>query len=284
SGGEDFMRDWVYNIRPATDDSPYFYNFFRWKSIPVLRQTFRHDWFQKAEMGYLIVLGTLGEVIIIGAILILLPLLWLRRRRPDTSHPVGGKLATLVYFLLLGVTFMMVEMALIIRFHHFLGDPILSAGGVLSAFLVFSGLGSSLSRRIVPRPVTAIGAAVIGIGIIGISYELLLDPIFAAAASWPLWARFTSTIVLTAPLAFLMGWPFPNGLAKIQSGSPSLIPWAWSANGFASVAGTPITLLLATSRGFSSVMLVGVGLYVCAAVVAWKLPGSFSSDAPTRQA
>lgn len=270
--GQQLLDDWVYDIRPATDNSPYFYNFFRWKSVPVLREAFGTGWFRKAEMGYLIVLGTLGEVLVLGAILILLPLLWLRRNKQDSAGPIRGRLPTATYFLLLGVTFMMVEMALIIRFTHFLGDPILSAGGVLSIFLLFTGLGSSLSRKLVHPPARAIRVAVLGIALISLSYEFLLDPIFSAGASWPLWLRFITSLGLSAPLAFLMGWPFPNGLARVQEGSPPLVPWAWSANGFASVAGSPIAVLLAVSHGFSTVMLTGIILYGCAAVVAHWLP------------
>jgi hypothetical protein len=272
----EFLENWIYNVRPATDDSPYFYNFFRWKSVPVLRRTFGPGWFRKAEMGYLIVLGTLGEVVVVGVILILLPLLWLRSRHSGAEGPVRGRLPTVIYFLLLGITFMMVEMALIIRFAHFLGDPILSAGGVLSAFLAFSGLGSSLSRRIVRRPTLAVGTAVLGIAAVGIGYEFILDPIIAAGASWPTAIRFLVAVLLAAPLAFLMGWPFPNGLARVQAGSPPLVPWAWSVNGFASVAGTPVAVLLAVSHGFSTVMLLGVVLYGCAALMAWKLPAGDS--------
>ena len=271
SNANQFLRRWVYDVRPATDDSPYFYNFFRWQSVPVLRRTFGRAWFRKAEVGFLMVLGTLAEVIVVGAVLILLPLFWLRRRE-STTVPVRGRLPTLTYFLLLGVTFMMVEMALIIRFAHFLGDPILSAGGMLSAFLVFSGLGSSCSNRIIRRPTYAIGTAVLGIAAIGVSYEFLLEPVFSAGASWPVAARFLTSVLLAAPLAFLMGWPFPNGLAKVQAGSPPLVPWAWSANGFASVAGTPIAVLLAVAHGFSTVMVLGVVLYGCDGLVAWKLP------------
>ncbi len=270
--GDQFLRHWAYNVRPATDDSPYFYNFFRWESIPVLRRTYDQGWFRKAEMGYLIVLATLLEIVVMGAILILLPLLWLRSDNNQPAGPVRRRFPTAVYFLLLGITFMMVEMALIIRFTHFLGDPILSAGGVLSAFLVFSGLGSSLSRSLFRRPPRAISVAAFGIAIVGVSYEFVLPVLFATGASWPLWLRFAAAVLLASPLAFLMGWPFPNGLKRVQAGSPPLVPWAWSANGFASVAGTPIALLLAASYGFSMVMLIGIVLYGCAAVTSWKLP------------
>ncbi|MFW6044908.1 MAG: hypothetical protein ACOCR1_04105, partial [Planctomycetota bacterium] len=271
SGGEDaFTEGWIYDVSPATDNRPYFFNFFRWGAIPVLRRTFGKGWFHKAEMGYLVVLASVVEITLIGAIFILLPLLWLRRARGAATG--GGRLPVAVYFLLLGVTFMLVEMGLIIRFSHLLGDPVLSAGGVVSAFLVFSGLGSSVSRSVFDRPEIAINVAVGGIVVFGVGYELLLSGLVEVAADWPVYLRFLVVVMMVAPLAFLMGWPFPNGLIRVKRGNPHLVPWAWSANGFASVAGAPLATLIAMESGLSTVTLVGVLLYVCAAGVAWGLP------------
>ncbi|MCK4599660.1 hypothetical protein KAU37_07595, partial [Candidatus Bipolaricaulota bacterium] len=74
--------------------------------------------------------------------------------------------------------------------------------------------------------------------------------------------------------AFLMGWPFPNGLTCVERGRPTLIPWAWGANGVASVAGPPVGVLLAVASGLSTVMLLAAILYGCAGLVAWALPGA----------
>ena len=267
---EQFFRSWRYNVRPASDDSPYFYNFFRWKSLPAFIEAHGNLWLQRMELGYVVVVAALVEVVLVGAVLILLPLRWLRRR----ATAARGRLPTLVYFTLLGIAFMLLEMVLILKFTHFLGDPILSAAGMLSAFLIFSGLGSAMSRRLCGTPLRAIGAAAVGIAVLAIAGTLLLDGIFSLAASWPTAARFTLSIALVAPLAFMMGWPFPNGLSCVRRGSGPLVPLAWGVNGFASVAGPPTAVLLAVAGGFRAVMLLAAVLYGCAGLVAWRLPGA----------
>jgi len=269
---EEFLRDWVYNVQSATDNSPYFYNFFRWASIPLFQQVYGRAWFRKLELGYVVVVGVLIEVVIVGSLLTLVPLFWLKRRSGKRS----GRLATGTYFLLLGITYMLLEMGLIIKFTHFLGDPILSAGGVVSAFLMFSGLGSLVSRRLFHNPRHAITVAVLGIAAFAIAYVFILDGLFALTAAWPTATRFGLAVLLASPLAFLMGWPFPSGLTCVERGRPTLIPWAWGVNGVASVAGPPVAVLLAVTSGLSSVMLLGAILYGCAGLVAWALPGAHS--------
>ncbi|MHC4789149.1 MAG: hypothetical protein ACYS8K_08125, partial [Planctomycetota bacterium] len=136
---EQFFRDWLYNVRPATDDSPYFYNFFRWKALPHLVRAYGEQWLRRAELGYVVLVFVLAEVAVVGAALILLPLLWLRR-----GAAAGARRApTGAYFLLLGLAFMMLEMTCLLKFTYFLGDPIYAAAVVIGSFLVFSGLGSA---------------------------------------------------------------------------------------------------------------------------------------------
>jgi len=267
---EAFLDDWVYDIRPASDDRPYFYNFFRWRSLPLFRQVYGSTWFRKLELGYVVIIGMLIEVVVVGSILILLPLLWLNRR----SRQREGHLPTAVYFLLLGLSYMLLEIVLISKFTHFLGDPILSAGGVVSAFLVASGLGSLASRRLFRQPRHAITAAVLGIVSLTLIYSFALDNLFPLAASWGTASRFGLAVLLAGPLAFLMGFAFPNGLAIVQKRRSALVPWAWGVNGFASVAGPPLGILLAVSSGFRWVFLLAAALYACAGLVARVLPGA----------
>ena len=271
---EELVSNWIYDIRPATDERPYFYNFFRWGSIPALREAFGDVWFRKLELGYVAVVAILAEVMLVGGVLILLPLVFRRRQRASTK---GGRLATGLYFFLLGLAYMSLEMLLIVRFTHFLGDPILSAGGVVSAFLVFSGFGSLLSRRLFRYVGKAIATPIAGICALGAVYAFVLPDLFAAAAAWPTGTRMVVTILLVSPLAFLMGIPFPSGMRWISGARPSLVPWAWGINGFASVAAPPIGILLVTSIGLTWATLLGGGLYLCAGLLATGLPGSSRS-------
>jgi len=275
SGGrEAFFEGWVYNVRPASDDSPYFYNFFRWRSLPRFVESYGRHWLQRLELGYVVLVFCLAEVFVVGGLLILAPLLWLRAR----SAPVRRRLPTAAYFLCLGLAFMMIEMVFILEFTRFLGDPIYAAAGMVTAFLVFSGTGSAASRRLCASPRRAIGIAALGIAALMFVYARGLSAAFTGLARWSTGARFCLSIVLTAPVAFLMGWPFPNGLTLVKRGAAPLLPWAWGVNGFASVAASPLAVLLAISFGYSRVMLFAGGLYVVASLIALALPGTNRSS------
>jgi len=142
----------------------------------------------------------------------------------------------------------------------------------VSAFLVFSGFGSLLSRRLFRYVGKAIATSIAGICALGAVYAFVLPDLFAAAAAWPTGARMVVTILLVAPLAFLMGIPFPSGMRWISGARPSFVPWAWGINGFASVAAPPIGIMLVTSIGLTWATLLGGGLYLCAGLLARTSP------------
>ena len=102
---EAFFDDWAYDVRPPSDNRPYFYNVFRWKSLPLLQQVYGRTWYRKVELGYVVVVGVLVEVVVVGGVLILLPLFWLKRR----SGPRDGRRPTALFFLLLGISYMLLD-------------------------------------------------------------------------------------------------------------------------------------------------------------------------------
>lgn len=263
---------WVYNIRPATDQSPYFHNFFKWESLSFFINTYGKRWLQRLELGYVILVVTILEVIVLGGILILLPLAKLQR----ASSGQKGKLATLIYFLCLGLAFMILEMVLILHLNRFLGDPIYSAMGVITAFLVFSGLGSlaGQGRRLDPGQRIWLGVG--GIACYMLLYWLFADMVMSEFALFSPITRIALIILAIAPLAFCMGWPFPSGISMLRQSAPELIPWGWGINGFASVAAPPAAVLLATAWGFPLVLGLGVGLYLAAALASLFMPGRIS--------
>ncbi|MGD2173880.1 MAG: hypothetical protein PVJ27_00620 [Candidatus Brocadiaceae bacterium] len=273
---ERFFANWVYDVRPATDDSPYFYSFFRWRSLPRFWQTYGHRWLTKLELGYVVVVFALAQVVLVGGVLILLPLVRLRRARGVS----GGRSSTFAYFCLLGLGFMMLEMVCLLKFTQFLGDPIYSAAGMLTSFLVFSGIGSVTTRRLGGHPRGAIRRAAGGVALMAILYALGLDGAFALLMGLPLAARLVISMLLTAPAAFLMGWLFPNGLALLERHRPRLVPWAWGANGFASVAASPLAVMIAIDFGFRAVLLLAGGLYLLAAIVSAGLQPGPTRGAP----
>jgi hypothetical protein len=60
--------------------------------------------------------------------------------------------------------------------------------------------------------------------------------------------------------------PFPVALRHAGRTAPGAIPWAWGLNAVASVVGSVLAMVLATVIGFSGVLLVAGGAYLCAAL------------------
>ncbi|UCG13093.1 MAG: hypothetical protein JSU72_00940 [Deltaproteobacteria bacterium] len=269
---ERFFKDWAYNVRPATDDRPYFFDFFRWRSLPRFIRSHGHYWFQRLELGYVVLVISLVQIVAAAVVLLLLPLfLWARHRR----SPSGGGWA-FVYFLLLGFAFLALEISLMQRFTLLMGDPLLAAAGVLSGFLFFAGLGSIYAQRWTHKPAWAIFLAGLGIALSAPLVFLLSKWLLGPVSTWTTASRFVVLLILLAPLAFLMGWPFPAGMRLLERWSPGLMPWAWGLNGFASVAAAPLTVLLAMSLGFQAVLALAVGSYLLATVLAFRVWGSVS--------
>ena len=258
---ESLFARYKFHIEPATDDRPYFFRFFKWGSLNEILELRERGGAGLIEWGYLVVVATLLQAIVAGTLLILLPLLSIERRWPPGA---GARLGS--YFFLLGLAFLFIEIAFIQKFILFLSHPLYSVAVVLAGFLVFAGLGSAFSSRFRGR--TPVALAVGAIAAISLLYLFALPPLFGRLIGLPDAMRIMLSAGLVAPLAFCMGMPFPLGLQRAGDIAPGFIPWAWGINGFASVLSAALASLLAIEIGFSGVLLLALGLYAAAAVVA----------------
>ena len=256
---ETFLRGYKFDVRPSTDDRPYFSSFFRWSHAPEILGLSRQGGIGLLDAGYLALPAALVQAVAASAALILLPLLAVRggrggaRRRP-----------ALAGFFCIGLAFLLIEIAFIGRFTVILGHPVQALVVVLAAFLLFAGAGSYLSGR--GGPGASITGPVIGIAAIASAYALASPQLTAVLAGASPAVKVAAAFALIAPLATLMGMPFPRALSRLNALDPSLLPWAWGINGCASVIGAVLATLVAIHHGHAAVMLWGALLYVLAAV------------------
>ena len=181
----------------------------------------------------------------------------------------GRRSDIIIYFFAIGLAFLFIELAFIQKFTLILSQPLYAVAVALCAFLIFSGLGSLyVQRTIMTGSKTIIPfilrRSVILIGLITVAYIVWLPVISSTIMSMPEIMRIASAFVLAAPLAFVMGMPFPVGIAILQQTRPQFIPWAWGINGCASVLSAILAVLLAIEIGFNGVMLCAVVLYFIA--------------------
>lgn len=263
-----FVAQYKFDITAATDERPYFFNFFRWPVFIEAMALRDRGGAALVEWGYLVPAATLAQALLAGFLLILLPL-----ALAGPAWPGGEGLRSGAYFFLLGLAFMLVEIAFIQKLTLFLGHPLYAIAVVLAGFLVFAGVGSGLStiltRRLGNR--AAIVVAVSGVVTVALAWLFLLPPLFDSWLALGDTARIALSLLLLAPLALFMGMPLPLGLARLASEMPEFIPWAWGLNGFASVLSAALATLLAIEFGFSAVVVIALILYAGAA---WLAPGS----------
>jgi hypothetical protein len=263
----ELIARYKFNIAPATDDRPYFFHFFRWRSLPELLGLKDQGGLPLLEWGYPLVMVTLLQAMAASMALILVPL-WVLRQRARAAVPRLAWLRAAGYFAAIGVAFMFVEIAFIQKFTLFLSHPLYSIAVVLFAFLLSAGLGSRMVERvrsISPPPRSPVIWPVAAIAGVSLAYIWLLPAVLPAFAAWPDAARIGLSAALIFPLGFAMGMPFPLGLGALAASAEPLVPWAWGINACASVVSAVLATLLAIHVGFNAVLLAAVALYVAAA-------------------
>jgi len=280
---EQFFSDYAFYLRPATDDRPYFFHFFRWRALPLMLRTVGVAWIPFVEWGYLILVATLVQAALFSVLLIALPLALLRgRARPNNSaltrspSSQGSRLWVLLNFLALGLGYLFVEMALIQRLVFFLANPIYAVAVVLAGLLLVSGLGSGWAAGCLQKGSSAARLAcfaALGVAATAAVYAFGLRAALTPLLGWPLAARIGMAFALMLPLT-PMGMPFPLALRQLGHAHRELLPWAWAISGCASVVATSLATLLALGAGLAAVLVAAAACYVITALVArqWKEP------------
>ncbi len=251
------------DITPATDDRPFFFNLVRFGDLfsPALRAS---GVYQISIESAGILLAVLGITAGIGVLFVLVPLGWGVRRR-GLAAPSARML---VYFGALGLGFMLVEIPTIQRLTVYLGRPVYSLAVGLFALLLFSGLGSLWAGRRGGQPVGAGQPQGLLLLVVMVVLNALAVPeVLARTVGWPLAARLAVAVGVLAPLAFLMGIPFPTGVRLAGARKPGVIPWLWGINGVMSVMGSALAIAVAIHLGVRVTLLVAAGCYALAAGV-----------------
>jgi spermidine synthase len=255
----------TFDVRPVTDDRPFFFYTVRGADFLGLLGKLRG--IEKSNLG----LAILQLVLIISTLLtialVLLPL-WLFRRG-SLGRDRGPKLRLLGYFLCLGFGFILVELGLMQRFILFLGHPIYALAVVLAALLGSSGVGSALSGRLVAQYGVdgAIRRAVAVLAAVLLVYAAGLGPLFNALLGLPISGRVAISMLLVAMLGVLMGVMLPLGVRIANGFGRDTVAWAWGINGAASVVGSTLSLILSMHFGFTATLLAGLVAYLVGAKV-----------------
>jgi hypothetical protein len=258
-----FSAHYAFNVSPVTDNAPFF--FFTLKPEQVFRgqDSGGIDW--KVNLG----IAILGLVLVISVAAVIaflvLPLLL-------SSQARSGRSVRLLYFIAIGLGYILVEIALIQRFVLFLGNPTYALTVVVFLMLLSSGLGSVLSRRWFHEPVRVASAMAFIVAILAI-YVFALPHLLGALVGLPFVVKLVLSGALLVPPGFAMGMPFPSGLRalSLRDSRPGSVPanhgaveWAWAMNAASSVLGSVLAMVIAIQFGLNVTLACGAAAYVLA--------------------
>lgn len=278
---EQFFDNYAFDLRPTTDQKPYFFHFFRWRALPLVLGEFRRSSIPFSELGYLILIATLFQASVLAILLIVSPLALLPRSIAPTGLPSTkslsyrtARLRVLLCFFALGLGYLFVEMALIQRLVFFLANPIYAVALVLAGLLFVSGMGSAWAARRLQKGTSATWLASVAALIVAgtsIVYAFGLHAVLRPLLGWPLPVRMVLALAAMMPLG-AMGMPFPLVLRHLGQTHDELLPWAWAVNGCASVIAGPLATLVAVGAGLPVVLLGASACYLVTALVVgtWK--------------
>lgn len=257
-----FMDRYKYNLEPATDDRPYFFHFFKWKSVNEMLSPHDTAGMALMEWGYLVLVATFITGVIAALFIIFAPLLFSQRMLQNLPRAANlGRV--LWYFLFAGCASMLLQMSVIQKFMLLLNHPVYALVVVLTTLLISGGIGSLLVQHFADarRHRTVAVWAVAITAALCLLYVNILDPVFDTALSWTPELKILLAVALVAPVAFCMSLPLTLALDMIGNDMPAVLPWALSVNQCAAVISAGGAMLLAMHTGFTMVIVIGVALY-----------------------
>jgi len=271
-----FARSYPYNVAPVFDNAPFF--FFTLKTSQILNEQSLQqgiDW--KVNLGVVV----LGMVLVISlaavAAFLILPMLM------GAGGPAQRRVS-LLYFVAVGLGYILVEIAFIQRFVLFLGHPTYALTVVIFLLLLSSGAGSLISRRWLREPQRVWLPLMLLVVAIS-AYVVVLPAILTALVGLPFVLKLAMSGLLLIPLGLAMGMPFPTGLralagvgtSSLEMGlgpvpagqSPASTPaqgnaveWAWAMNAASSVFGSVLGMAIAIHWGLNITLACGAASYL----------------------
>jgi hypothetical protein len=264
-----FARAYAYNVAPVTDNAPFF--FFTLKPAQILGEKGLRagiDW--KVNLGVLVLLLVLVISLVAVLLFLVLPLALKSRKKRQSTLP-------LLYFVAVGMGYILVEIAFIQRFVLFLGHPTYALTVVIFLLMLSSGAGSLFSRMWLPRTNLAWIPLMLVIAVL-LANVFFLPGRLAALVGWKFGYRLMVSGLLLIPLGFVMGMPFPTGLRALaalpapefpagQGALDNAVEWAWAMNAAASVLGSVLAMVIAIQFGLTVTLTCGAAAYLLALVL-----------------
>jgi hypothetical protein len=252
------------DLTVPTDRRPFYFNQLRIFDLPSMAAALREmsrSGFSGIWCGNLVASLVLLMILFLAIIAVIATILVpLRHAARDCSRPLA--VAGSVYFSLIGMGFMLAEIALLQVFSVYLGHPNYSLGVCLFSLILASGLGSLASDRLHLNTRTKLllwGGIVVAYLVM---MEQILPSIFNATTDRERLVRIGISLGAILPLGFLLGFAFPTGMRLVSAIDNQPTPWFWGINGATGVLASVLGIIFSISFGIHVTMLIAAGCYL----------------------
>lgn len=250
-----------FDLSVPTDLRPYF--FLLLKPLQIFMKDVRRDeGIHEVTMNGIRVLMILSAISVLLAIGVFM-LGWFLPggTSEDVATSTLQKLNS-VYFLAIGLGYILVQLGLHQRLTLILGHPTFTLSVVLFAMLLGTGIGSACSGRLFPigtfgRAWAAILATIIGV-ILCFSLLPMMDKIDS------LTTRIMLSGLLVGVVGFPLGFGFPLGVRLAAPAGEWAVQRMWAINGAASIAGSALAAIIAVTISSRANIIAGLAVYTIA--------------------
>jgi hypothetical protein len=261
------------DLTVPTDNRPFFFNQLRFSNIPdFTRRALNHTLGEGVGRGNLVASAVLILILFISIIAvittILVPLRGAASECPRRLVIVGS-----LFFSLIGMGFMLAEIALLERFSIYLGHPIYSLGVCLFSLILASGLGSLTSDwlKLDARGKLLIWGSIVVVYLVVM--ERFLPAVMQSTTDQERLVRIGISLMAIMPLGFLLGFAFPTGMRLVEAVDRQPTPWFWGINGATGVLASVLGVMFSMSLGINVTLLISAVCYLLLIPTSFALLG-----------
>jgi len=258
----DLSSKQFFDISPSTDMRPFFFNQAR-LSMPIAVSKMAispPSGAHYVSMGQAKATFNLYIIIIFSFIMVTFVIVGPLLKTVEDKGSTFIKAGTL-YFILIGLGFMFMEISLLQALGVFLGHPIYGLSVVLFSLIISAGIGSFISEKI---PLTTLPRQIIWALIVcgyGIFLASILKGIFHTYAEAAIITRVLISIAIMSPAGMLMGFGFPTGLRLTEIFDSRATAWFWGINGAAGVLGSSLAIAFNIAFGIDKTLIIAGSCY-----------------------
>ncbi len=255
----ELTRQYHIDLTAPTDDRPFFFNqlvLTDWASIRGAQEA------QNGVIrGNLEATKTIGIIVVVSAILVLvivvLPSLPAVRRAQASLAWLGT-----LYFALIGLGFMFIEIGIIQRVSLFLGHPVYGLAIGLFSIILSTGIGSLISERLQLDAPQKLAAWAVSLCVFVVLLSFWFPALVGAFEAQGLVVRVLVALAAIVPSGLLLGFGFPTGMRLVNAIDDRPTPWFWAINGASGVLAAGVAVGTSIAFSINTSLWIGAACYL----------------------